>query len=125
MIKDFILVGIGSFLGGGSRFLFCKLIDSCTRVNWPLGTFGVNIIGCLLIGFLSGLPCNSSFMNPTTRLILTTGFCGGFTTFSTFMNENYNLCNSHDFISMTTYLFASMAIGIIAVVAGHTLGKMI
>ena len=88
MLRDFFLVGMGSFLGGGSRFIVSKVIQAWAPLSFPLGTFAVNILGCLIIGFLSGLHWPGGWMSPSMKLVLTTGFCGGFTTFSTFMNES-------------------------------------
>lgn len=124
MFKDFMLVGIGSFMGGGSRFLISKMVQSWSFASFPLGTMVVNIIGCFVIGFLSGLPFSGSLMSPSAKIILTTGFCGGFTTFSTFMNESSMLMKNGDFIYMTFYVFGSLAVGLIAVLAGYQLSKV-
>ncbi|WP_306302531.1 fluoride efflux transporter CrcB [Prevotella corporis] len=96
MLKGFLLVGIGSFLGGGLRFLVSRMTAEWVATPFPLATFAVNIIGCLVIGYVSGLPLGG-WLSADTRLILTTGFCGGFTTFSTFMNENTSLMKNGDF----------------------------
>lgn len=121
-MKEFLLVGIGSFLGGGMRFLVSKAMTSWMASSFPLGTFTVNIIGCLIIGFVSGLPLGGWF-SPNTKLILTTGFCGGFTTFSTFMSENSSLAKDGNFTLAALYIFASLTIGFLCVIAGHQLAK--
>jgi CrcB protein len=77
MFKEFMLVGMGSFFGGGMRFLLSKLIQSWAFVQFPLGTFAVNILGCLLLGFSLRTSLNIGWLTPSARLILTTGFCGG------------------------------------------------
>nr|MBP7472636.1 fluoride efflux transporter CrcB [Prevotella sp.] len=125
MLKDFFIVGIGSFLGGGSRFLVSKIVQSWTVIPYPFGTFTVNILGCFLIGVFSGFNYNGGIMSPSTKLILTTGFCGGFTTFSTFMNENTSLMKDGNFFILSVYLFSSILLGFIAVMAGHQLVKML
>jgi CrcB protein len=125
MFKDFLIVGMGSFLGGGSRFLVSKIIQSCTVLPFPLGTFVVNILGCFLIGVFSGINYNGGFLTPSTKLILTTGFCGGFTTFSTFMNENTSLMKDGNFLILTLYLLSSVVLGFLAVLAGHQLTKLL
>ena len=105
-MKDVILVGIGSFLGGGMRYWVSKMIQSCTLIAFPFGTMTVNILGCFIIGFLSGLNWNGTgIMSPSTKLLLTTGFCGGFTTFSTFMNEGASLMKNEHYTYMMLYLF--------------------
>lgn len=73
MLKGFLLVGIGSFLGGGLRFLVSRMTAEWVATPFPLATFAVNIIGCLVIGFVSGLPLGG-WLSADTRLILTTRF---------------------------------------------------
>lgn len=124
-MKEVILVGIGSFLGGGMRYWVSKMIQSCTLIAFPFGTMTVNILGCFIIGFLSGLNWNGTgIMSPSTKLLLTTGFCGGFTTFSTFMNEGASLMKNEHYTYMMLYLFGSLALGLIAVLVGHQLAKL-
>ncbi|MCI1282317.1 MAG: fluoride efflux transporter CrcB [Prevotella sp.] len=125
MLKDFFIVGIGSFFGGGTRFLVSKVIQSWTFLSFPFGTFAVNIIGCFLIGLFSGMSYGGSLMSPSTKLILTTGFCGGFTTFSTFMNESSSLLKDGNFFYLSLYVFGSLFVGLIAVLAGNQLSKIL
>lgn len=123
MLKEFFIVGIGSFFGGGTRYLVSKAMTSLTATAFPLGTFTVNVVGCLLIGFFSGLDLTGNIMPPQTKLILTTGFCGGFTTFSTFMNESSSLIKDGNYTCMLLYIFGSLLLGLIAVGGGHWLAK--
>lgn len=125
MLRDFLLVSMGSFLGGGSRFIVSKVIQAWAPLSFPLGTFAVNIVGCLIIGFLSGLHWPGGWMSPSMKLILTTGFCGGFTTFSTFMNESTALMRDGNYLYFALYIGLSVALGLIAVVAGNACAKMI
>lgn len=125
MLKDFFIVGLGSFFGGGARFVVSKIIQSWTVLPFPLGTFAVNVLGCLLIGFFSGLNYGNGWMNASTKLILTTGFCGGFTTFSTFMNENASLIKDGNYSWTALYIVGSLIVGFVAVVIGHQLAKAI
>ena len=118
-MKEVLIVSIGSFFGGGMRYWISKLVQSCTVIAFPFGTMAVNVAGCLIIGFLGG------WMSPSAKLLLTTGFCGGFTTFSTFMNEGAGLMKEENYLYMMLYLFGSLALGLIAVLAGHYLAKII
>lgn len=124
MFKDFLMVGFGSFFGGGLRFVVSRVMQAWTASAYPLATFTVNIVGCLLIGFLSGLPSGSHWLTLQTRLFLTTGFCGGFTTFSTFMNESSSLLKEDHFFVLSAYLMASFAVGFLAVAAGHEAARI-
>ena len=125
-MKELLLVSIGSFFGGGMRFLVSKVVQSCAIIAFPFGTMAVNVLGCLIIGFLSGLSWNGNgMMSPATKLLLTTGFCGGFTTFSTFMNESSSLMKDEHYVYMVIYMFGSLVLGLIAVLAGHQLAKIV
>lgn len=120
MWKDIILVGIGSFVGGSLRMVISKYVQLAIAGSFPLGTLVVNVLGCFLIGIFSSLPGENEGISTSTRLLLTTGFCGGFTTFSTFMNENVGLMKGGDgFVVSVLYILASLALGFIAVLAGR------
>ena len=104
-MKELLLVSIGSFFGGGMRFWISKMVQSYTFIAFPFGTMTVNVLGCLIIGFLSGLNWNGGgLLSPSVKMLLTTGFCGGFTTFSTFMNEGYGLMKDGSYTYMMLYL---------------------
>ena len=120
MIKDILLVGVGSFLGGSLRMIISKYVQLAIVGSFPLGTMVVNVLGCFLIVIFSSLPTGNGGVSPTVRLLLTTGFCGGFTTFSTFMNEHATLLKGGDgFMLSSLYLIASLVLGFIALLAGR------
>jgi CrcB protein len=116
-MKNFLLVFLGGGLGSALRYLISKTLNPYIN-SFFLGTFGVNMIGCLLIGFILGLSAKYSSLNNTTVLFLTVGFCGGFTTFSSFALENYGMLREGQFLSFLLYTFGSILIGILAVAAG-------
>lgn len=120
-MKDFLLVFLGSGLGGGLRFLVSKLMTFLFSTAFPVGTFTVNILGCLLIGFLSAQPSVQNWLSPSARLLLTTGFCGGFTTFSTFMKESDALLGAQMPVMLILYIVLSLLLGMLAVWAGYKL----
>lgn len=124
IVKGFFIVGLGSFIGGGLRFLVAKAGGALFSGVFPVGTFVVNILGCLIIGFLSGLSAAGG-LSPQSRLFLTTGFCGGFTTFSTFMNENATLLSADNYLMTGVYMVASLAVGLLCVWAGNALAKLV
>ncbi|GAA6530519.1 MAG: fluoride efflux transporter CrcB [Prevotella sp.] len=124
MYKDFFIVGFGSFIGGGLRFLVSRAVQASVILTFPLGTFIVNVVGCLLIGFFSGLFVNGTWMSPSVKLFLTTGLCGGFTTFSTFMNESGSLLRDSNYLYTAVYVSASLFFGFLALVLGIQLAKL-
>ena len=128
MIKDFLLVGMGSFVGGGMRLLISRCLQTRALPRVPWGTFAVNISGCLLMGLLSGLlsglPAAGRMLSADARLVLITGFCGGFTTFSTFMSESATLWKGDHYLYLVLYIFASLLVGFLALLLGSQLAKL-
>ena len=90
MIRNFLLVGLGGGIGSVTRYVCQKWFSENYPHPFPWGTFVVNLIGCFLIGIIYAAT-EKSALTPQTRLLLNTGFCGGFTTFSAFSNETMNL----------------------------------
>ena len=118
------MVFLGGGLGSVFRYLITKFIIQ-TEHSLPLGTFTVNIIGSLILGFILGLSLKNNYLSNNTVLFLATGFCGGFTTFSTFAFENQNLLRSGDYINFALYAFGSILVGILAVSVGLYFSKLI
>lgn len=115
------------FLGGGTGSLLRYFIQIwCGKSNieniFPLGTFLVNITGSLLIGLFYSLSAKTG-LPQETRLLLTTGFCGGFTTFSTFSYNNLILLKNGFYSSFALYIFLSIIVGISFTWIGAWLGK--
>ena len=123
MFKNIILVGFGSFFGGVVRYLITRMLSVMVVSPYPFGTFAVNVLGCFIIGFVSALPIGS-LLRPNTRLLLTTGLCGGFTTFSTFMNENATLLKDGMPTTALLYTFASLLVGFLAVIGGQQVARI-
>ncbi|HKL17311.1 MAG TPA: fluoride efflux transporter CrcB [Halalkalibaculum sp.] len=117
MFKTILLIGTGGFAGTVSRYLLSKLIAAKWPMSFPWGTFSVNILGCFLIGIVMGLSFQSS-VSTQTRLLLATGFCGGFTTFSTYSLEIFELYQRGEAGIGMLYLFASILLGLTGVWLG-------
>jgi CrcB protein len=90
-------------------------------VHFPLATFSVNIAGCLLIGLLIGLSVRYELFDRELKLLLVTGFCGGYTTFSTFSSENLRLLETQHYSILFAYIAGSILIGLLAVWLGFLL----
>ncbi|HEV8284200.1 MAG TPA: fluoride efflux transporter CrcB [Chitinophagaceae bacterium] len=125
MIKNLLLVAFGGGVGSIARYLCQKWLGENYPHPFPWGTFAVNLIGCFLIGVIYAASEKTTALSPQTRLLLITGFCGGFTTFSTFAFENMNLLRSGDTIYFLIYTIASVVLGIACVFAGVALMKLL
>lgn len=120
MFKMMLLAGAGGFVGTCVRFLVGKWSSAIFHGAFPLGTFLVNIIGCFIIGLLFGLLEKVHVMTPAD-VILITGFCGGFTTFSAFANDMWILGTKGDWTTFILYLLLSLVVGILLVWAGRAI----
>ncbi len=124
MIKTLLLVGTGGFLGSVSRFLASRWMQNIFPSAFPFGTFFVNISGCFLIGLIYGISEKSPLLTSGSKLFLVIGFCGGFTTFSTFANENLALLRSGEFFHFFIYTGLSVFLGIAATFFGVLITKI-
>jgi len=124
MFKTLLLVGSGGFLGSISRFLASRFLQNNFPSAFPFGTFFVNVSGCLLIGLIYGFSERSSLLTPGWKMFLAVGFCGGFTTFSTFANENLALLRDGDFFHFSLYTGLSIFLGIAATFLGVIITKI-
>lgn len=125
MLKNVLIIGMGGFLGTISRYLSTLYVHKWVAISFPLGTFLVNILGCFLIGLFYGISEKSEFLTNEWRLFLTIGFCGGFTTFSTFANDNLMMVKDQQFLYMALYTIGSVALGLLMVYLGQLLIKTI
>lgn len=121
-MKHLLLVFVGGGIGSVLRFIIGKYLNN-TTTGIPYGTFAANILGSLLIGVILGLAIKNNTLSENQILFLATGFCGGFTTFSTFAYENHLFLKSGDFMSFAIYTIASFVIGFLAVFGGMYLVK--
>ena len=116
-MKALLLVFLGGGLGSTLRYGVGKYLNSAPD-GFPYGTFAANIIGSLLIGIILGMAAKNNSISENTMLFLATGFCGGFTTFSTFAYENHEFLKSGDFSLFALYTIGSFVVGFAAVFFG-------
>ena len=112
---------MGSFLGGVARYLLSSLVQTNVNMLFPWGTFCVNLLGCLGIGLLNGLFARYGWLSADLRVFLTVGFCGGFTTFSTFIYESHLMLTGGRILAFAAYAGLSLMVGLVAVYAGYAL----
>lgn len=123
MLRNVLLVGIGGATGSILRYLTGYLSAKMTLSSLPIGTFIANIVGGFIIGIVYGAAARFGWFTAEWRLLLATGFCGGYTTFSAFAYENLTLWQSGQYTIALGYTVGSVLLGILAVWMGLYLLK--
>lgn len=123
-MKNILIVGVGGFAGSILRYLISVYSLSVYSRKFPFATFIVNVIGCLLIGLTYGFAERFEWMSPEMRLLIATGFCGGFTTFSAFAFENVRLLQNNEYGLFAGYVILSVVLCILATIAGIMLSRV-
>jgi CrcB protein len=121
MFRNCLLVALGGGAGSVARYLCQRWVGELFAYPWPFGTFVVNVSGCLVIGIVLGIAEKNSLITSEWRLLLATGFCGGYTTFSAFAFENAGLLRAGNYLSAGLYIALSVLLGIAAVFGGMAL----
>lgn len=117
-----LYVAIGSAIGGVARFLLGGALQR-SNSSFPFGTLTVNVLGAFAIGLVARYALDSPDFSPELRVFITTGLCGGFTTFSAFSLETVELMERGHAPAAITYVAASLTLGLLATAAGITLAK--
>ncbi len=118
-MKQLLIVGLGGFIGSAARYMVSKLNLYWHFLSIPMGTLTVNILGSFIIGFLVGISAKSDLLSPDMRLFTMVGICGGFTTFSSFSNENMMLMQNGQVVTALLYTTSSILLGFTAVYLGY------
>ena len=122
-LKSLLVVFLGGGLGSMIRFAMSRWISALHSHHFPWGTLAINVAACFALGMIIGLADHKQIISPTARLFWTVGFCGGFSTFSTFSNETLYLLQSGFTISMVLYVSVSLFLCIAATFSGLYLGE--
>lgn len=121
-MKLILAIGLGSFLGGVSRYLLSELFKNTATQNFPFATFFVNIFGCFLIGLCFSM-FEKNILDKTFYAIITIGFLGGFTTFSAFSLDAFKLIREAKYLMLLLYLSGTVLFGLLATLVGYWLLK--
>ncbi len=125
-MTGYVLIFLGSGLGGMLRYLLSTTIQRYTStIGFPFGTFAVNMIGCLIIGFLGQLAESKGIFSADVRLFVFVGLLGGFTTFSSFGFETFQLIRDGEFLYATANAVLQVVLGLLFVYLGNILGRLI
>ena len=122
-MKTLILIGLGGAVGSICRYLMQIFISRYVTLTFPLGTFLVNISGCFAIGLLFGLANKYAWMTIEWRLLLITGVCGGYTTFSSYSYEGLTLLRQGNYLYFAAYILLSVLLGLLATWGGLAVVK--
>jgi CrcB protein len=122
-MKYLLITGLGGAIGTMLRWLVQMGIGRYLTIAFPLGTFAVNVSGCFIIGLLYGLSDKYSWMTMEWRLLLITGVCGGYTTFSSYAFESVGLIRQGNYSYFILYVLGSVVLGLLATMAGIAIVK--
>jgi fluoride exporter len=121
--RDLMLVTAGSAAGGAARALLVSWTATRFQVTLPLGVLLVNVIGSFVFGIAVRYGVQSGELSDTARLLITTGLCGGFTTFSAFSFDIVDALEKNRFGLSAIYIIASLVFGVLAMWAGMEVGR--
>jgi len=124
-MNNVLAIALGAAIGANLRYGIGLWAAQRLGTSWPYGTFIINVLGCLAIGFLLTLITNRLTVSEPIRLMLITGLLGGFTTFSTFGYECFLLLNAGNWLGAVGYIAGSVGGGLLAVVLGVGLGRLL
>jgi len=119
-----LIIGAGGFIGTVLRYLTSKMFQQYMFTSFPYGTLAVNVIGCFVLGMVYALAERNAIISDEMRLFLTVGICGGFTTFSTFANENMSFLRDGEFFQFAFYASSSLLLGLLALYLGNITVKI-
>jgi fluoride exporter len=120
-----LIIGLGGFLGSVMRYITVRWVDGKLNTLFPYGTLTVNIVGSFLLGVIYMAALRKAGLSENGRLFMGVGFCGGFTTFSAFALENFNLMQEKSLGTSILYISLSVVAGILALAAGLWVARFV
>jgi CrcB protein len=124
-MKLFGYVFVGAGIGGVARYAMATFVDARLEPAFPLATFLINVTGSFVLGVIMRLALHSDAVNVEMRALLATGFCGGYTTFSTFSYESARLIEAGDYRRAASYAGASVVVAIAATFVGFVVADQL
>ena len=124
-MQKLVFLAIGSIAGGFARYYFAGFIYQKMGTSFPIGTLLVNLTACFIIGFFSAIIDEKFFLGPNSKILLMTGFCGAYSTFSTYMLETSSLVVDGEMIRALLNIIISIILGFIALRLGVFIGEVI
>lgn len=125
MLKTILVVGAGGFLGSIARYLTQLLIEKFLHSTFPWGVFTANVAGCFIVGLVFAIADRGGLLTPEWRIFLTVGFCGGFTTFSSFSYNNLIMLTENSYFYFFSNIFLNLFFGLFAVYLGIVVVRLI
>jgi len=122
-LKTILYIALGGGLGSVLRYLTAVVMNKYVQSSFPYTTFVTNVVGCLLVGLFFGYLEKHNALSQDLKFFLITGFCGGYTTFSTFSHENMQLMQTNQMVTVFLYISLSVFVGLMATWFGLTLAK--
>ena len=123
-MKLIVLLGVAGALGALSRYALGGVVQRWTGASFPYGTLVINVLGCLIIGYFMQFALTTDIISPDIRTLVTIGFLGAFTTFSTFSYETTKLLEDGQFVSVILNIAANVGLGLAATLLGTLLARM-
>ena len=125
MLKTLFIIGTGGFLGSIARYLTQIMVERYLHSSFPWGTFVANIAGSFIIGVIYALSERGNLLTPEIRMFMAVGFCGGFTTFSSFAYNNLTMISENNYFQLMANIGLSLFLGISAVFLGIVAVRMV
>ncbi len=124
-MQNYLIVSFGAAIGGAARYWMSNIVYKFLPSNIPFGTLAVNVIGSFIIGIVMFYLDRNELISPQMRILLTAGFCGGLTTFSTFSFETINLLSDSEFLLAGTNIILNVVLSLGAVFIAYLIGKIL